>query len=211
VSSRTASRVSYALAAVTLAALASGCRGQPSEEPPIHLIGDMDWQPKVRPEYASSFFADRRAMRPLVEGTLAQGTLDEDDDYYRGGSPEAAIAVAPVEMSEKLLARGEERFNIYCSVCHDKAGTGHGMVVQRGYPIPVDLSSERVRTMKDGEIFRTISNGVRNMPAYRAQIPPGDRWAIVTWVRVIGRSQYATLADVPGEMRNRIAPKETTP
>lgn len=194
-----------------LALLAAGCRGQPSEDPPIHLIDDMDWQPKVRPQYASPLFADHRAMRPLVEGTLAQGALNEDDNYYRGGTAQAAVAVAPVELTEKLLARGEERFNIYCSVCHDKAGTGHGMVVQRGYPIPVDLSSERVRTMRDGEIFQTISNGVRNMPAYRAQIPPDDRWAIVTWVRVIGRSQYATLADVPSEMRNRIAPKETTP
>jgi len=204
-------RTALACALTTLALATAGCRGQPSEDPPIHLIGDMDWQPKVRPQQESLFFADHRGMRPQIEGTLAQGTLQESDDYYRGGTAQAAVAVAPVEMSEKLLARGEERFNIYCSVCHDKAGTGHGMVVQRGYPIPVDLSSERVRTMKDGEVFQTITNGVRNMPSYRSQIPPEDRWAIVAWVRVIGRSQYATLGDVPSEMRNRIEPKETTP
>jgi mono/diheme cytochrome c family protein len=210
VSSRLAGAASLALLGL-MGLLQAGCRGQPSEDPPFHLVSDMDWQPKLRPEQESPFFADHRGMRPQVEGTIAQGTLQESDAYYRGGTKEAAVAVAPIDISEKVLARGEERFNIYCSVCHDKAGSGHGMIVQRGYPIPVDLSSERVRTMKDGEIFQTISNGVRNMPSYRSQIPPDDRWAIVAWVRVIGRSQYATLADVPSEMRNRIEPKETTP
>ena len=85
------------------------------------------------------------------------------------------------------------------------------MIVKRGYPIPLDLASERVRGLPDGQIFDVISNGVRNMPSYRKQIPVADRWAIVTWVRVLGRSQHATIDDVPPEQRDRIDPESGTP
>lgn len=199
--------------AVTLALALAGCRGGKSDEPPIHLIGDMDWQPKYQPEQASPLFADGRAMRPLVEGTVAQGKLNDDDAFFRGKTADATTYIerVPFEVTGAVLERGQDRFNIYCTPCHDKTGSGRGTVVRRGYPPPVDLSSERVRTMPDGEIFNVITNGVRNMPSYGVQIPPEDRWAIIPWVRVIGHSQHGALADVPPEQRGRIEAEGGTP
>jgi mono/diheme cytochrome c family protein len=197
------------MGAVLAFSLLGGCRGQERTEESLYVVGDdMALQPKVRPETASAVFSDGRGMRPLVEGTVARGELREDDAYYRGGTTDAAVAFAPIQMSESVLERGEERFNIYCSVCHDHAGSGHGLVVQHGYPLPVDLASDHVRGLKDGEIFQTITNGIRNMPSYRSQIPVEDRWAIVMWVRVLGRSQHASPEDVPPDMQGRIEPKE---
>ncbi len=197
--------------AVAAVAIAAGCRGETSADPPVHLIGDMDWQPKYQANQASPFFEDGRAMRPLVEGTVAQGELREDDAMYRGKSGEAYVATVPVPVDEALLMRGQQRFNIYCAPCHDQTGSGHGMVVKRGYPIPIDLASDHVRGLPDGQIFDVISNGVRNMPSYRKQIPVEDRWAIVTWVRVLGQSQHATIEDVPREKRDRIDAESGTP
>lgn len=198
------------LALLALALLA-GCRGQPSEKSPIHLVPDMDWQPKFQPQEENPFFEDGRAMRPLVPGTIPQGHLNEDDAYYRGKEGDKYVAVAPIEVNAKVLDRGQQRYGIYCAPCHDQAGHGQGMVVKRGFPLPLDLSSERVLEMPDGEIFEVISNGVRNMPSYRNQIPVEDRWAIVAWVRVLQRSQHASIDDVPAELRDRIEPEGATP
>jgi len=140
---------------------------------------------------------------------VAQGQLREDDALYQGKEGETFVARAPIDVDEVTLKRGEERFNIYCTPCHDRTGGGRGMAVRRGYPPPVDLASERVRTMPDGQIFDTISHGVRNMPSYAAQVPPRDRWAIVLWLRVLQRSQHTTVADVPAAMRAAIAAEES--
>lgn len=199
-----------AVAFISLALLAS-CRGQVSEDPPIHLIGDMDWQPKLKAEAPSKVFEDGRAMRPLEEGTVAVGQLREDDALYRGKEGDAYVARAPITVDETTIRRGEERFNVYCTPCHDRTGGGRGMAVRRGFPPPVDLASDRVRTMADGEIFNVITNGVRNMPSYRKQIPIEDRWAIVTWVRVLGHSQHGSIADVPPEKRDHIDAENGTP
>ena len=193
------------------AAIAAGCRGETSAEPPVHLIGDMDWQPKYQANQASPLFEDGRAMRPLVEGTVAQGQLREDDAMFRGKSGEEYVATVPVPVDEARILRGQERYNIHCTPCHDKTGSGHGMVVKRGYPIPIDLASDRVRGLPDGQIFDVITSGVRNMPSYRKQISVEDRWAIVTWVRVLGRSQHATIEDVPAEQRGKIDSESGTP
>lgn len=190
-----------------------GCRGGISDKPPFHVITDMDWQQKFLPqqEIDTKLFADGRADRPPVAGTVAQGHLDEDDTFYRGKVGEAYVAVAPIEVNQRTLERGQDRFRIYCSPCHDQAGTGRGMVVQRGFPPPLDLTSGRVRGLSDGQVFDTITRGVRNMPSYAHQIPPEDRWAIVTWVRVLGRSQHASLEDVPQEARKNILPEGGAP
>src|SRR5262249_18586962 len=194
---------------VLLAVLALGaCRGQPSTDEPIHLIGDMQWQPKYLPESASPLWQDGRAQRPLVDGTVAQGHLDEDVGYFTGKVGDKYLAKAPIKVDDATLNRGEERFNIYCSPCHDRTGSGHGLVAQRGYPQPVSLISDRVTGMPDGQIFETITHGVRNMPAYRKQVPPDDRWKIVTWVRVLNRAANSKLADVPQEMRDKIQLEE---
>ena len=203
---------SASLSAAALSLLLAGCRGQPSEDPPIHIIPDMDHQGKFKAQAENTFFADGRAMRPLVEGTLAQGQLHEDPGPWTGKNPDGSyLSRPPATVDEKLLARGEERFNIYCAPCHDKSGSGRGLVVQHGYPLPTNLASEHTRGLKDGEIFEIASNGVRNMPGYRTQIPAADRWAIVTWVRVIQRSQAAKLDDVPGDKKGSIEPESTTP
>lgn len=194
-----------------LVLLAAGCRGQASSDPPVHLFGDMDWQPKFQAEEENPFFEDRRAMRPLVPGTVPVGSLDESESFRTGKDGETFLAVAPVKVDEAVLRRGQDRFNIYCAPCHDQSGSGQGMVVKRGYPPPIDLSSERARGLPDGEIFDVITNGVRNMPSYRKQIPPQDRWAIVTWVRVLQRSQHGSLDDVPADQRGNIAKESGTP
>jgi mono/diheme cytochrome c family protein len=192
------------LFAASALSLLAGCRGQPSSDPPIHIVPDMDWQPRYQPQGASDFFEDGRAMRPPVEGTVAVGHLDEDDAYYRGKVGDLYVAKAPVMVDERVLARGQERFGIYCSPCHDNTGGGQGLVVKHGYAIPPPLSSDHTRAIADGEIFNIISHGVRNMPSYRAQIPVADRWAIVTWVRVLQRSQNAKPSDVPANMSDKI-------
>jgi mono/diheme cytochrome c family protein len=195
-----------------------GCRGGKSEDPPFHLLGDMDWQPKYQWGEASPLFEDGRAMRPLVDGTIPIGHLNEDDGWYRGKQANGEYIQRvtdlrwndrPVVVDEKLIRRGEERFNIYCAPCHDQTGGGRGMVVTQGkFPPPVDLSSDRVvKEMRDGQIFDTITNGVRNMPSYRKQVPVADRWAIVTWVRVLGRSQHASMEDVPADKKGSIEPE----
>lgn len=197
-----------ALAALSLAAVA-GCRGGKSADPPFHLVPDMDWQPKYQAQQAGPLFEDGRAMRPIVEGTVAQETPPDDADLERGADGEY-VAHVPMEVTQKVLERGQDRFNIYCTPCHDKTGAGRGMAVQRGFPPPVNLTSDTVRNMRDGEIFHVITHGIRNMPSYRHQVPVADRWAIVTWLRVLGHSQNATLADVPAEQRSHIE-KEATP
>jgi hypothetical protein len=113
-----------------------------------------------------------------------------------------------VEVTKKLIDRGEQRFNIYCSPCHDRTGSGHGIVWQRGYNIqPTNLTDDTRLLRTDGELFETISYGRPNMPQYRVQIPVADRWAIVAWIRVLQQSQHASIEDVPETMRNKIEPE----
>jgi mono/diheme cytochrome c family protein len=187
------------------ALLGGACRGQPSSRPPLRLIGDMTLQPKVRPQAAGR---NGSGMQPLVAGVVAQEELREDDAYYRGRQGRGYVARVPLVVDSQVLTRGEERFNIYCSPCHDRAGSARGVIPQRGFPGPVDLASPNTRGLKDGEIFNVITQGVRNMPAYRSQVPVSDRWAIVTWVRVLQRSQHATLADVRADLVPTIQPEE---
>lgn len=196
-----------------LALFAISCRGGVSEEPPFHLIPDMDHQGKFKAQAENAFFADGRAMRPLVDGTLAQGQYHEDEGPFTGKYPDGQFLTrVPMAVDEKLLARGEERFNIYCAPCHDKTGSGQGLVVkrptpERSYPTPINLASEHTRSLKDGEIFDIVSNGVRNMPGYRTQIPSADRWAIASWVRVLQRSQFGRIDDVPADKKGSIEPE----
>jgi cytochrome c len=202
-----------------LSLLVAGCRGSVSDKPPIHLVPDMDWQQSYRMEESSDLlrsdgtpvFADGRAMRPLVPGVVPVGHLNEDESFHRGIVGDKYVAKVPFDVDEKVVLRGQERYNIYCAPCHDKTGSGNGMVVVRGnYPKPVDLISDRVRTMADGQVFDTISKGKGNMPPYGKQIPAEDRWNIVAYLRVLQRSQHATIDDVPSEQRGNIQLQGTT-
>ena len=186
-----------------------GCyRGRPSDKPPIHLNPDMDHQPKYKSQSVSAFFDNGSTMQPPPEGTLARGWLKGDRAYYFGeDSASEASAQSPVPVTLAGLQRGQERFNIYCSVCHSRIGDGQGIIVQRGYVPPPNFHTELVRSYPDGHIFKVISNGIRNMPGYAQQIPVEDRWLIVNYLRALQRSQNASLEDVPPEMRGTLSHK----
>ncbi len=196
-------------------AVIAWARAVNSSQPRIHLIQDMDNQPKFRAQHANALFADGRAMRPPVSGTVARGQLNESDHYYRGISNGQWAATFPpqVAVTMDLLQRGRERFNIYCQPCHGLAGYGDGMVNRRAMVLmnlgvngttwvqPKSVHEQQIREQPVGQYFNTITNGVRNMPAYGPQIPVADRWAIVAYLRALQRSQNARPSDAPPGLR----------
>ncbi len=196
------------LCALTTIVLGLGCQGTPSAEPPIHLVPDMDQQPRYEPQAAGLLFADGAVMRQPVPGTVARGELFANDSVYRGYLGELVdsnwVATNPLDVNLMLLRRGQERYNIYCSPCHSQVGDGRGIMVERKYVPPPSFHQKRVREFTDGYIFHVITNGVRNMPAHAHLIPPDDRWAIVSYVRALQRSQNADIADVPVELLNKL-------
>lgn len=164
-----------------------GClRGCTSSRPPIHLNPNMDTQPKYRPQAESAFFYDGATMRRPVEGTVARGRLDDDPALFEGKDATGAfLAKGPLAVDEAFLARGAERYGIYCALCHGSRGNGQGMLFERG-KIPVaDLRQERLVAAPDGQLFDVVTNGLGLMAGYRYPIPPADRWAIVAYVRVL--------------------------
>ena len=180
-----------------------GCRGYNSEKEPIHLNPNLDFQAKFKPQTLSE--------KPVV-GTVPWGdrdsfSVDDRDSFVKmspfnsGKKNGSYLSEIPLSVDSNLLRRGQERFDIYCSACHDKAGSGQGMVVKRGFLPPPDLSDPRIVSLLDGELFDIISNGIRNMPAYSRQIHEEDRWAIVAYVRALQKSQHASLNDVPEQLR----------
>ncbi len=187
-------------AALTLAVVLAGCRGTISPDPPIHISPNMDNQPRLDPQAASSFFADGRAMRPPVPGTIARGHLREDGAFFYGRLPDGSfVPTMPVPATRELLVRGQERYNIFCSPCHGKAGDGQGIIVTGNYgyvPAP-SYHTDPLRAQPDGYFYDALTNGIRSMPGYGTQIPVADRWAIVAYIRALQRSQHADQADVP--------------
>jgi len=186
--------------------LISGCyRERPSDNPPIHFVPDMDSQLKNKSQTKSDFFEDRSSMRQPVEGTIARGQLKEDDAFYFGKDSRGNfVKNNPVSLDEKTMSRGQERFDIYCSMCHGRVGDGKGIVVEKGLTPPPSFHIDRIRNIPDGELFDIISNGIRNMPSYKHQIPVDDRWAIIHYFRALQRSQNALLSDIPAEMRDKL-------
>jgi cytochrome c len=165
----------------------------------------MDKQPKYKAQSESEFFADRSAMRQPVPGTVPADQIDEDPAFFTGIDQQGdTVAHSPLPVTMLSLERGRERFNIYCSPCHGRVGDGQGIMVSRGYVPPPSFHDDRIRVLSDGHIFDVITNGIRNMPAYRHQIPPEDRWAIVNYLRALQRSQHATMEDIPVERRGAI-------
>ncbi len=159
---------------------------------------DMHNQPKYRGLRASTFFADRSSARPLVEGTVARGTLQDDEAFFTGKRGNDVVAELPFPLTQEVLDRGQERFNIFCSPCHDRAGTGRGMVVQRGFAAPPSYHIDRLRDAPLGHFVDVMTNGLKTMPDYKAQIAPRDRWAIAAYIKALQISQHASASDVPG-------------
>ena len=182
---------SFASAAAAALALA-GCRQ------------DMHDQPKYIPLRESTFFTDARSARPLVEGTVARGHLRDDELTYTGKMNGQDATVFPSAIDARVIARGRERFDIYCSPCHGRTGRGDGMVVLRGYRRPPTFHQDRLRDAPVGHFFDVITNGFGAMPDYAAQIRAEDRWAIIAYVRALQLSEHATMADVPAAERDRI-------
>ena len=160
---------------------------------------DMHNQPKYRGLRPSTFFADGSSARPLVEGTVARGTLQEDEAFFTGKiGGKVDVKELPFPVDQAVLDRGQERYNIYCTPCHDRTGGGNGMVVQRGYRQPPSFHIDRLRQADAGHFFDVMTNGFGAMPDYKAQIDARDRWAIVAYIRALQLSQHAAPADIPG-------------
>jgi Cytochrome C oxidase, cbb3-type, subunit III len=182
-------RLSRRMAVVAAALLLAGCRQQMAD------------QPKFKPLQPSAFFADGRSSRHQLPGTVARGQLEADPVIETGKSGKEFVRENPLEVNRALLERGQERFNIYCSPCHDRVGTGEGMIVRRGYRRAASFHTNRLRGIADGYIFDVITHGFGAMPSYRGQVPVHDRWAIIAYIRALQRSQHTTIADLPPEIR----------
>lgn len=189
-----------------LVIVASGCtRQRPSEKPPIHPNPNMDSQPRYDPQAPSEFFADGKAMRAPVAGTVARGWLRDDPVLYTGKDARGAfVKDSPVPADMEMLKRGQQRYDIFCSPCHSRVGDGRGIMIQRGYIPPPSFHEQRLRDTTDGYFFDVITHGVRNMPAYQYQVPVEDRWAIIAYVRALQRSKNATIEDIPEDIRKTV-------
>ena len=159
---------------------------------------DMHNQPKYRPLRGTAFFADGSSSRPLVEGTVPRGTLQQNDAFFTGKSGNAPVRELPFKVDEAVLSRGQERFNIFCTPCHDGTGSGRGMVVQRGFKQPPSFHDERLRNAEAGYFFDVMTNGFGAMPDYRMQLSARDRWAVIAYIRALQLSQHAATTDIPG-------------
>jgi mono/diheme cytochrome c family protein len=174
------------VAVLALLALA-GCR----------LPQKMAHQPQYDPLEKSSAFPDGASSRPLVEGTVHRGAPDPTSVLVSGREGDAFVDAFPLPLTPELMARGRERYDIFCAPCHGLGGYGDGMIVARGYRQPPSFHTAQVRSRQNGYLFDVIANGFASMPAYRVQIKPEDRWAIVAYVRALQVSQNGSIADVP--------------
>ena len=158
----------------------------------------MHNQPKYRGLRAERVFRRRLGARPLVEGTVARGTLQEDEAFFTGKVNKVDVEELPFAIDAAGLDRGQERFNIYCTPCHGRTGDGNGMVVQRGFRQPPSFHIDRLRQADVGHFFDVMTNGFGAMPDYKRADLAADRWQIVAYIRALQLSQHAAAADVPG-------------
>jgi cytochrome c553 len=176
-----------------VAILLSGCRL------------DMHLQPKYLPYAKTDFFADGRSERQPVPGTVARGQLRVDELFYTGRENGVVVDKFPFTITRADLERGRERFNVYCTPCHDYTGGGRGMIVQRGFPQPPSYHIQRLRDAPAGHFFEVMTNGFGAMYSYAARIEPADRWRIAAYIRVLQLSQNAKIDDVPVSERQNLA------
>ena len=176
------------LAAVLVVAI-GGCRQ------------DMHDQPVLEAYEASDFFADGRGDRLPIEGTVARGRLESDRAFHTGLEGDTFVAELPVVASVELLERGRERYDIFCSPCHDRVGTGRGMIVRRGFKQPSSFHDARLRDQPVGYYFDVMSRGFGEMSSYAPLIRPADRWAIAAYIRTLQLSQRVVLADLEPAVR----------
>ncbi|MEZ4221229.1 MAG: quinol:electron acceptor oxidoreductase subunit ActD [Polyangiaceae bacterium] len=195
-----------ATAAMVPFAFVAKARAAKSTSTRVHAMGDMDWQLKYQAQQPNTIFADGRAERADVPGTVAVGELREDAHLYEGKENGAWARTFPptIEPSAENLARGQQRFGIYCAPCHGMSGNGDGAVAKRAASLaegtwipPTNLHQDYLRVMPVGQLFNTVTHGVRNMAGYGQLIPSEDRWKILMYVRALQRSRQTGIADVP--------------
>lgn len=207
-------------AALVPPAIIARARTAKSPRPRIHIIQDMDAQAKLKPQQTNDLFADGRAMRLPVEGTVSRVAAINDDHLTYGVVRGAWATSMPenVGLDRALLERGQARFEIYCALCHGYAGYGDGVVHARAMELqanpaisngttwvqPKNIHDPEVRDQPVGQIYNTITNGIRNMSGYAAQIPTEDRWAIAAYVKALQRSQNAKPGDVSARQRENL-------
>src|SRR5579862_6176152 len=174
---------------------------------------DMQVQPRQNPLSRSDFYTDHRSERPPVEGTVARGQLHDDTYFYTGKMGNNPGDVMPFPITKEILARGRERYNIFCAPCHSRVGDGNGFVPSRGFARkPPSFHDVRLQKAPLGYFYDVITEGFGIMPDYASQIPPQDRWDIVAYIRALQLSQNATMADVPaGQTIPSEAPKFREP
>jgi len=184
-----ASRVLLGVCAATFLVFTSGCQ----------IRQDMADQPKNRPLSPSPFFEDGRSERPLLENTVARGSIADDDLFVPKESN-----TFPLPVTADLLERGRERYKIFCTPCHGIQGDGNGMVSMRGMKHPPSYHDPRLRQVPNGYLYDVITNGFGGMLSYSQQIPPADRWAIVAYVRALQLSRNAPASDLPPALRDKL-------
>ena len=173
---------------------------------------DMHVQPRENPLARSDFFPDHRSARPLVEGTVARGELRADTYLYTGKLGNNPGDYMPFAVTKEDLARGQDRYNIYCAPCHSRVGDGNGYIPSRGFPRkPPSFHIDRLEKAPVGYIYGVITEGFGIMPDYSSQISPQDRWRIVAYVRALQLSQHATSADAEGQPIPSPAPQFLDP
>jgi mono/diheme cytochrome c family protein len=181
----------FAISCLLLAAccllLMVGCRQQMAETG------------REKPLDQSAFFEDRRLARPLVPGTVARGQLKADAAFYTGKVGDALVESLPVPLSKDLLERGRDRYQIFCTPCHGRVGTGEGAVTKRGLRPPPSYHIPRLREAPLGHFFDVMTNGFGVMPDYAGQVPAADRWAIAAYIRTLQVSQGISVADLTAE------------
>lgn len=181
----------YCLCALSLAG--AGCRKE------------MWQQPKYKPLDMSEFYNDSMSARPLIEGTVAVGEFHTNESFYTGLVGTNLVTQFPLQITPDVLRRGQERYDIYCAVCHGPGGDGDGMIVQRGFPHPPSYHIERLRRAPIGHFYRVITKGYGVMYPYASRVPPEDRWKIAAYIRVLQLSRDAALEQAPAPARNELS------
>ena len=193
-------------------ALVAKARFSTSAKPRLHVVFDMDNQPKLKAQQANPLFADDREIRPPVPGTVPFSATAPDPAIETGKKADGTwVAVIPLKVDLAFVRRGRDRYHIYCEPCHGVAGYGDGPVAQRADALqegtwtqPASFHTDLVRGRPSGHLFNTITHGIRNMPPYGPQIPVRDRWAIVSYIRALELSQNAKLEDVPPQVVSKL-------
>jgi cytochrome c5 len=214
---------------VVLVVSVAGFRGKKSTKPPFEIFPDMDHQPKVKAQTPSSFYADGRANREPIAGTVplgyampqhkpVDGSTGESESPYKQVKFSSGVSYfdtgrfdnqwgtgMPMEVTPEFIARGQERYAISCKVCHGATGEGNGIAGKYGLVAIANLNQQRIRDMADGEIFNTITHGKNTMMGYGDRIQVQDRWAIIAYMRALQKSQGgSTITDVPVTERAKL-------